>query len=255
MKTLRFVLFVTIVLTFFSCDLFNMGTTGSLLFKGVTTIPDVALSKTISVPSERLGHSVTHPMYNMDIKFNVQEIYTSQDTIIEDSIDTYTWIKVGESDGLKYMREYEMLAEDVPEGIYQSIKMIFKNNILSYAVYVADTNTVVEMAGSLGEESIGDSSLIVNYFSPQGSFDIDSNGVIHKMAIGENFSPFYIRADQTTTLYWKGGAADVEYKLTDFTFDWYDNDGDSVWTPGVDGTGNFDGPADTPMWSFFVVEE
>ena len=252
MKALRFVLVVAIVLTLFSCDLFNTGTTGSLLFKGVTTIPDAALSKTISVPSVRLGSSVTHHMYNMDMKFNVHEIYISQDSISEDVSDTYTWIKVGESDGLKYMRDYEMFAEDVPEGTYPSLMIVFRNEILRYAVYVADTNTVVEMAGSLSEEGAGDTSLLVNYFSPQGSFRNGDNG-LELMSEGETFSPFSIVADQTTTIYWKGGAADVEYKLTDFTFDWVDVDGDSAWTPGADSTRNFGGPADTPMWSFYVV--
>ncbi len=252
MKTKYFIILVIAFLVT-SCDLFNTEKTGSLLFKGVAVIPETALSKTISVPSGHLDSAAVHHMYNMDIKFNAHEIYVSKDQIQEDVIDSFTWVRIGENDELKYMSEYEFLADDVPEGTYLTLKIIFRNEIMRYAVYAADTNTVVEMAGSLGEGAAGDTSLIMNYFSSQGSFNVDSSGVLHLMSPGETFSPFSIVANRTTTIYWKGGAADVEYKLSDFTFDWYDNDGDSAWTPGIDAAVNYDGPADTPMWSFVVV--
>lgn len=191
-------------------------------------------------------------MYTKDVKFNVYEIWVSQEQVSDSLIDLFTRDKIAENRDLKFMYEYEMIAEDLPEGIYRSMKFIFRNEILRYACYVADTGSVVLMASSISEGGLPDSSFIVNYFSSEGSFVHTDNG-FQLMSVGENVDPFRINADRVTTLYWKGGGP--EYHWTDVTFQWHDIDEDSAWTPGIDLCNNFEGPADMPMWTLMVVEE
>jgi hypothetical protein len=251
MKARKFIPVVLSVLLFYSCNLFNNQNGATLIFKGVEKFPTVAAKAALTQYPESTAD--TYLMYSRDMEFDIKEIWITDAVIGNDLSVAPTWYLLGESEGLKSMSEYEFIAEDIPEGTYASLKIIFRNNALRHAVYVSDTLTVVEMAGSLNEADTSDTSSIINYFSPNGSFAEDSSGQIYPMAEGESFQPFTLRAGYTTTIYWKGGGPESVW--TDFTFQWHDNDNDSAWTPTVDYVNNFEGPEDVPMWSFLIVEE
>ncbi|MDZ7796724.1 MAG: hypothetical protein U5N56_06645 [Candidatus Marinimicrobia bacterium] len=236
----------------FSCNLFNNEKTGTLVFKGVINLPEGTLAKSAVLAGSTAQSENTHLMYPKDVKFNVYEIWVSQEQVSDSLFDLFTWNKIGENRGLKFMHEYEMTAEDLPEGTYRSMKFIFRNEFLRYACYVADTSSIVLMASSITEGAAPDSSFVINYFSSEGSFVHTDNG-FQLMSAGENVATFRINADRVTTVYWKGGGPG--YHWTDVTFQWHDVDEDSAWTPGVDFCNNFEGPANMPMWTFMVVEE
>lgn len=252
MKKKYYVLYLLGLFLLFSCNLFNSGETGTLIVKGVVNLPEAAIAKASLNTASIVQSENTHLMYTKEAKFNVYEIWVSQEQVSDSLIDLFTWYKIGENQGLKFMYEYEMTAEYLPEGTYRSMKFIFRNEFLRYACYVADTSSMVLMASSLTEGGLPDSSFVVSYFSSEGSFFHTDSG-FQLMSAGENIAGFRINADRVTTVYWMGGGP--EYHWTDVTFQWHDMDEDSAWTPGVDLCNNFEGPADMPMWTFMVVEE
>ena len=191
-------------------------------------------------------------MYSTGIEFDIHEMWVSTGLVADGGSDNFEWYLIGGGQGLIQMEDHEFIANDLPEGNYKSIKIVFRNQIIRYATFVSDTTQRIEMASSLGEGDFGDTSLVINYFSSNGSFRADG-GIFELMSTGENMPAFQINADRTTRIYWKGGGP--ESKWTDFTFQWHDYDGNGLWTPGIDLANNFDGPPDTPMWTFMVVEE
>jgi hypothetical protein len=251
MKAKHFIIPFVILFLLLSCDLFDTGDTGTLVLKGVKSFPTSALSKAnvVLIPDS----AGSYLMHTKDIKFNFKEIYVSLGLVDSGISDDFDWVLIGEDGTLRSVEEVDITANDLPEGIYKSLKIIFGNEIIRYAVYVSDTSTVVEMASNLSEGSSGDTNLVVNYFSERGSFSGPAGGIFHLMSRGETFQEFQIIADQTTTIYWMIG--DTTTHWTDFTFIWADVDGNLAWTPGVDNTREHDGPPDVPMWSFLVVEE
>ena len=245
-----------ILLLLFSCDLFNTEKTGTLILKGVKVFPTSALSKAnvVLIPDS----AGSYRMHTKDIKFNFKEIYVSLGLVDSGISDDFDWVLISENDTLKSVEEVDITANDLPEGLYQSLKIVFGNNIIRYAVYASDTSTMVEIACSLTDDNAGDDTQLINYFSARGSFSADSvdsadGWVLQSGSPGETFQEFQITADQTTTIYWMIG--DTTTHWTDFTFIWDDLDGNLAWTPGVDSTREYDGPPDVPMWSFLVVEE
>jgi len=251
MKTKYLVIPFVILFLLLSCDLFNTGDTGTLILKGVKSFPVSALSKTTVVSvTDSAGY---YRMHTKDIKFNFKEIYVSLSLVDSGISDDFDWVLISENDTLKSVEEVDITANDLPEGLYQSLKIVFRNNIIRYAVYASDTSLVVEMATSLINDNVGDDSLIINYFSSEGSFSGPAGGIFQPGSRGESFQEFQITADQTTTIYWMIG--DTTTSWTDFSFSWGDLDENLAWTPGVDSTCQYDGPEDVPMWSFLVVEE
>ncbi|MDD3716191.1 MAG: hypothetical protein PHT46_03700 [Candidatus Marinimicrobia bacterium] len=248
----RPVIFVLAIFLLFSCDLFNSGDTGMLVFKGVQNLPPQITAKRSELSTVLIPGENTHTMYSRDMKFNVYEIYISEELVDTGLSDLFQWYKIGENNGLKSVHEYEMQADDLPPGTYKSLKIIFRNEVLRYAVYINDTANVVLMPSSLGESDSGDSSFVINYFSAKGSF-MHSDAGFELMSSGENIQGFRINAGRTTTLYWMGGSPDATW--SDFTFTWHDMDEDSLWSPGVDFVNNFEGPEGVPMWTFMAIEE
>jgi len=248
----RSVIFVLAIFLLFSCDLFNSGDTGMLVFKGVQNLPPQITAKRSELSTALIPGENTHTMYSRDMKFNVYEIYISQALVDTGFSDLFQWYKIGENTGLKSIHEYEMQADDLPAGEYQSLKIIFRNEVLRCAVYVNDTSNVVLMPSSLSESGSGDSSFVINYFAAGGSYFHTDEG-FRLMSEGENLQGFSINTNRITRLYWLLGGLNSTW--TDFTFSWHDNDGDSLWTPGTDHVDNFQGPADVPMWTFVAVEE
>ncbi|MEA2077168.1 MAG: hypothetical protein U9O95_04035 [Candidatus Marinimicrobia bacterium] len=247
MKTKYLVILMVIVLLLASCDLFNP-TTGTLILKGVRSLPTPALSKAqvVSVPTG------SYSMHTKDIKFNFKEIYVSTSLVDSGISDDFIWKLIGEDDTLRSLDEVEFIANDLPEGIYKSLKIVFGNEIIRYAVYASDTSRTVEMASSLTEGDAGDTTEVINYFSPGGSY-YTHNDTFNLMSEGESFQEFNINAGQTTTIYWMIGDTTVQW--TEYGFTWVDVDNNLAWTPGVDSTKNYWGPPNIPMWSFLVVEE
>ncbi|MDD3094736.1 MAG: hypothetical protein WC372_04035 [Candidatus Neomarinimicrobiota bacterium] len=252
MKRFYYFFSVIFVLLLLSCNLFDHSETGTVTFKGVNTIPENVMTKLSQSIASQINAEATHTMYSWNMKFNIHEIWISQETVDTGISDMFTWQKLGVSEGLKYMNEYEMIAEDIPAGEYYSIKIVFRNEVLRIAAYVDDTTKIVEMPSSLSESAASDSSLVLNYFSHNGSFIHNDEG-FQLMSAAESIAPFSVNAGRRTTIYWKGGAEDS--KWTDFTFQWHDLDGDSLWTTGLDYVNNFEGPEDVPMWTFIIVEE
>ena len=191
-------------------------------------------------------------MYNTGIEFDIHEMWISTGLVTDGGNDNFEWHLIGGGQGLIPMEDHEFIANDLPEGDYKSIKIVFRNRIIRHAVFVSDTTQKIEMASSLTEGDFGDTSLVINYFSSNGSF-MSSDGTFELMSTGENMPSFTIHADKTTWIYWKGGGYESEW--TDFTFQWHDYDGNGLWTPGIDLVNNFEGPEDIPMWTFMVVEE
>lgn len=248
MKATYLVIPILLLFLLLSCDLFNTPSTGTLILKGVKTFPPSALHKTqaVSVPSG------SYLMHTKDIKFNFKEIYVSTSFVDSGLSDDFNWKLIGVDDTLRSLDEVEIIANDLAEGTYKSLKILFGNDIIRYAVYASDTARTVEMAGSLTEGGPSDTTQIINYFSAAGSF-VSNGGIFDLMSRGESFEEFHINEGQTTTIYWMMG--DTATHWTDFTFVWDDVDNNLAWTPGVDRNHDFEGPADTPMWSFLVVQD
>lgn len=191
-------------------------------------------------------------MYSTGIEFDIYELWVSTGLVEDGESDDFEWHLIGGDQGLIPMEDHEFVANDLPAGNYKSLKIVFRNQIIRHAAFVSDTTRKIDMSSSLTEGDFGDTSLVINYFSSNGSF-MAFNGIFDLMAAGENMPSFNINADKTTWIYWKGGGPESEW--TDFTFQWHDYDGNGIWSPGIDLVNNFTGPEDVPMWTFMVVEE
>lgn len=248
MKAKYLVIPFVVLFLLLSCDLFNTSTTGTLVLKGVKTFPTSALSKTgvVSVPAG------SYQMHTIDAKFNFKEIYVSTSLADSGIVDTFDWILIGVDDTLKSIYEVDITANNLSEGIYKSLKLVFGNEFLRYAVYASDTSRTVEMLSGIAG-GVADTSEVINYFSENGSFNGLAGGRFQPGSPGESFAEFQITAGQTTTIYWLMGDPTIHW--TEFGFTWDDVDSNLTWTPGVDATRHFWGPAGVPMWSFLVVEE
>ena len=252
------VMMFLVLLFFVSCDLFNTENTGTLIIKGVRDFPSNSLSKNIMTGTTS-DSSNYHAMYVKNTKFYIKEAWVSQDTVKDSLIDNFEWHSVGESSGLKYFEEFEFVSTDLPAGEYSSLRLLLVNVYQRDAVYPSDTNNVVEILLNFGGGSSPDSSLIINYFSPYGSF-ITIEGTFYSGSPGESMEGFRIREDKTTTVYWRNnellGDWQSEYHWTDFIYTWYDANGNGVWDVLIDSFAFTSGPeTGLPMWSFLVEEE
>ena len=247
-----------VLLFFVSCDLFNTEKTGTLIIKGVRDFPSNSLSKNIMAGTTS-DSSNYHAMYVKNTKFYIKEAWVAQDTVRDSIIDNFEWHSVGESSGLKYFEEFEFLSPDLPAGEYNSLRLLLVNVFQRDAVYPSDTNNVVEVLLDIGGDNDPDSSLIVYYFSPFGSF-FTIDGIFYSGSPGESMEGFRIREDKTTTVYWRNnellGDWQSEYHWTDFVYTWHDANGNGVWDVLIDEWEFTSGPeTGFPMWSFLVEEE
>ena len=253
----------TIILSFLlllllSCGLLNTEKTGTLIIKGVKDFPSSSLSKNV-MPEIITDSSNYHAMYVKNTKFYIKEAWVSQDTVKDSLIDNFEWHRVGESSGLKYFEEFEFVSSDLPAGEYNSLRLLLVNVYQRDAVYPSDTNNVVEILLDFGGGNSPDSSLIIEYFSPYGSF-ITIDGTFYSGSPGESMEGFRIREDKTTTVYWRNnellGDWQSEYHWTDFVYTWNDANGNGIWDVLIDSFDFTSGPeTGFPMWSFLVEEE
>lgn len=225
--------------------------TGNLVFKGVAHLEAAPPSDAKSARAAFADDPPVHTMHTANMKFDVAEIWVSQD-LVEDGVENdFKWHLIGSNEGLKTVDEYSFSAADLPVGEYRSLKMVFRNRVIRIAVYADDLTRSVEMAGSLNEQSGEDDTLITNYFSLNGNFSLSENKF--KLASpGEKISGFTIRSGETTTVAWRLGGPDS--KITDCTFDWADTNGNGEWDPGEDEIGNYECTKDMPMFSFSIED-
>jgi uncharacterized protein (TIGR02145 family) len=244
-------LLLTIVAIFFlllnSCSEDYDGETGTLIIKGVKTMPELKSAAASSITMEENGAYIMH---TTDVLFSIDKIWASVDEVVEGLEDDFTWIEIGKGDGLKSVSEFLFTADNLPVGDYKSIKISFFNKIIRHAVYQSDHSKTVEMQGSLGEESCGDNSKAINYFSKRGSFSADKNNSFQLGSSGENIRGFKISANSTTTIYWQSGFPG--FVFTDCWFTWNDVNDNKTYDCGVDYTNEYDCSKEGAMWTFTV---
>ncbi|HOF21810.1 MAG TPA: hypothetical protein PLO24_11180 [Bacteroidales bacterium] len=251
MKKIGLLFLTAILIITVSCSKSD-GDTGILEFKGLK-----AFQETSHKSSEKSARAAfadgpqTHKMHTADMKFDIAEIWVSQDMVEDNIKDNLTWHLIGRNKGIKSCEDYSFSASKLPVGEYKSIKMVFRNRIIRIAVYADNFSKSVEMNSSLDEESEGDDSFITEYFCPNGSF-ILSGGMIKLMSTGEKISGFTIRSGEKTILSWKLGGPDS--KITDCSFDWVDTNGNGQWEWDSDEITNDHCSVEMPMFSFIVEE-
>jgi len=173
-----------------ACDP-DSGKSGILVIKGVSNFKS---SKTSLNPTVQLRNinSNEHLMYSFSIKFDVAEVWASQELVSDGLKDDFKWYKIGESSGLKTIDQFEFKADNIPVGEYKSIKIVFRNNIVRIAAYTDNVNNKVEMASSLSEGAYGDESLVTNYFSKRGNHSKKEDETFTCNSQGESIRAFTI---------------------------------------------------------------
>ena len=245
MKPIASYIYFLAIVFFLSCD--DPGERGSLVVKGVATI-----AKSQVIQTERLrvsAEATVNVMHTADIKFDVAELWVSQELVREGVKDDFKWYKIGVSQGLKNVKDYFFESDELPEGNYQSMKMVFRNGVSRMAVFKSNLSQQIEMLSSLSEESCPDESLVINYFSSGGNFSLQDN--VFKLASkGENIRGFKVKAGETTTIQWMLGSPSMQ--MTDCSFEWVDVNQNGKWDCGVDQTRNHECSVKAPMFSFSV---
>ncbi|NLA48612.1 MAG: hypothetical protein GX876_04015 [Bacteroidales bacterium] len=251
MKKIGLLFLTAILFISVSCNK-SEGETGNLVFKGVQAFSEAAPpSDAKSARAAFADDPPVHLMHAANMKFDVAEIWVSQD-LVEDGIENdFKWHLLGSNEGLKTVEEYSFSTPDLPVGEYRSLKMVFRNRAVRIAVYAYDLTRSIEIAGSLDEESEGDDTHITQYFSENGNFSLSEDDNKFELdSDGEKISGFTIRSGETTTMTWRLGGPDS--KITDCSFEWTDTNQNGEWDPGEDEIGNFDCTKDTPMFSFSI---
>ena len=244
----------TLISTFFlfilminSCNEDDSTVYGTLIFKGVSEIPEQISILKNAVEFETNPNG-SYTMHTTDLWLYIDEIWASQEMVADGIADDFKWYKIGEGKELKSVSEYLFTSDQLPAGDYKSLKIVFKNHILRKTVYQSDHSKEVDMEGSLGEEACGNNEKITQCFSKNGSFSLDKS--FHLMSKGEKIRGFKIKENEVTTVYWQLGSPG--FQLTDCWFTWIDANNNQLYDCGVDGTSDFDCSKDGPMWTFGV---
>lgn len=240
--TFLLVLFLT------SCNKDKDKEYGTLVFKGVSEIPDL---KSEEFCDDELSQSPnsTNTMHTTDLFVNIAEIWASQGEVAEGLADNFTWHKIGEGNDLKSVSQYLFTYDLLPVGEYKSLKILFRNHIIRKTVYKSDYNRSVDMEGSLDESGCASEDIRAQYFSKNGNHSLQGN-TFHCDSRGENIRGFKIKPNETTTVYWQLGSPGFQF--TDCNFKWYDENDNQIYDCGTDHVDGFSCSKEGPMWTFGV---
>jgi hypothetical protein len=199
-------------------------------------------------------------MHTLNLKLTVTEIWISKDEFKAGGKDNLTWIKIGENDELKNFDEYTFTAEDIPAGVYKSIKITFKNIFYRLAAYQSDISNIITMKERMGDW-IGDCTdeealAPTNYFNSSGNHNLSGENFI-AVNPNEKLTGFEIKPGKITKLYWKLGD-ERPWDPYVCTFEWIDENNNGIWDCGVDRMDNFNCNMNPPletMWIFIAEYE
>lgn len=245
MRTTIFLIVIALMLQLSSCE--ETGEKGSLVVTGVSAVSEAA-PLAIS-PMKIQTNSTVNVMHPSDIKFFVTEFWVAKELVDKGVTDDFKWYKIGESNALKSVSEYYFETDDLPEGTYQSIKLVFKNIVQREAIYQNNSSQLVVMQSSLDETTCPDDKIIANCFSKKGNFVVQQ-GVFQLASSGETIRGFKVKAGETTTIKWMLGAPGAQ--LTDCSFEWVDSNSNGQWDCGIDSNQNTQCKVNMPMFTFQV---
>ncbi len=245
MRTTIFLIVIALMLQLSSCE--ETGEKGSLVVTGVSAVSEAA-PLAIS-PMKIQTNSTVNVMHPSDIKFFVTEFWVAKELVDKGVTDDFKWYKIGESNALKSVSEYYFETDDLPEGTYQSIKLVFKNIVQREAIYQNNSSQLVVMQSSLDETTCPDDKIITNCFSKKGNFVVQQ-GVFQLASSGETIRGFKVKAGETTTIKWMLGAPGAQ--LTDCSFEWVDSNSNGQWDCGIDSNQNTQCKVNMPMFTFQV---
>ncbi|MDO9154347.1 MAG: hypothetical protein Q7U47_11725 [Paludibacter sp.] len=233
-----------------SCDKEN-DKTGKLIFRGVKSVTD---QKTLrSSKSITLNTTV---MVTENMKVTLTEIWVSQGLVVVGKPDDLTWYKIGENNVLKFFDEYSFTVEDLPVGVYRSIKMNLKNIWYRYAYPQSNPSQKIEMKQTMGSDNdpCDDEDKLVptNYFSDGGNHNLVNN-VFKLVSEGEKVGGFEIKEGKLTILFMKLNGAGGD-GVAPCTFEWMDINSNGVWNCGIDQLDNFNCPPEVQTMFDFIVK-
>jgi uncharacterized protein (TIGR02145 family) len=237
-----------IFLFLFGCNNDDDKEYGTLVFKGMSEIPELKSEKFCDEELSQFANS-SYVMHTTDLFVNIAEIWASQELVAEGLEDNFTWYLIGASDQLQSVSNYLFTTDHLPVGDYKSLKMVFRNEVIRKTVYQSDHNKSVDMQGSLNEAACGTNDFIVQYFSKKGNHSLKGSK-FHCDSGGENIRGFTIKPNETTTVYWQLGSPGFQF--TDCWFTWFDNNNNQVYDCGTDQLDGFDCSTSGPMWTFGV---
>lgn len=253
-----FYFFLAFNVLFLSCskeDSLTEQQTGTLVFKSVKNLSSVK-SYVSSPGTQTLNqHSNIYKMHTIDFKFNIGEIWLSQDEFNVGGEDNLKWYKIGENSQMKYFGDYSFTAENLPVGVYKSIKIKIRTLFYRIAAYKSDRSKTIEMLERNGDwnGSCTDFNEFapVNYFNSKGNHQL-SGGKFKVISQGEKLTGFEIKPGKITNLYWKLGD-EREFDPYACYFDWIDVNNNGTWDCGVDRQDNYQCDVTPPyetMWIF-----
>jgi len=232
--------------------------TGKLVFQAVKSMPaqTASLNKNYTVRTAKNLNS--YIMHTLDLKLNIAEIWVSQDQFAAGGTDNLRWHKIGENSQMKSFSDYSFTAENLPVGVYKSIKIVMKRLGYRVATYQNDRASIVEMLeinGPWQADYCSDFNALApsNYFNTSGNFNLE-NGRFICINSGETLTGFEIKPGKITRLYWKMGD-ERNFDPYSFTFEWFDENNNGVWDCGIDSQDNYTcnlvPPVET-MWIFIA---
>ncbi|MCK9522289.1 MAG: hypothetical protein M0R76_04485 [Proteobacteria bacterium] len=233
---------------------------GNVIFKGVKAFSD-GTGGALAVGSNAEDGAVVapaiHKMYTAEFHANVAEIWLSLETVTDGLEDDLEWILVDTSPNeLKPLYDYEIQNEKMPAGVYRSMKLVFRNEMLQVVLGYDDPSLKIEMhTGIDGGATPNNAEEVVECFSSGGSYNMTEHGNFHLMSSGETLRPLHLAAGKTSIVEWIVGAPGMDPKA--ITFDWDDHNDNGVWDEGDNDSNyqtdpKYDG-VDIPMFSFNVV--
>lgn len=255
---LSYAIIFTASLLFISCskdDSVTENQSGTLVLKAVKTLSAIKSIHSSSNATVTNQNANVYQMHTLDFKFNIAEIWVSQDEFNVGGEDNLKWYKIGENNQMKLFGDYSFTAENLPVGVYRSIKIKLKTLFYRIAAYKSDRTKVIEMLERNGDwngscTDFNDFAPI-NYFNSKGNHQLVS-GKFKVVAEGEKLTGFEIKPSKITNLYWKLGD-EREFDPYACYFDWIDENNNGIWDCGIDRQDNYQCDVTPPyetMWIF-----
>ena len=215
-----------------------------------------SLLRPISTNPSLIGDTtITH---STSLKLCIGDVWISQEVVKAGETDNLEWIRLTTTTNTeaKLFEDYSFSAIEIPLGIYESIKITFRNVFYRYVQLVSDTSVKYELLETMGSwtapcDETDTTWAATNYFGPDGNHKLNDNDLFELVSSGEKIGGFSIEDDKTAIVTWRLYAGATTPCITYLI----DENSNLEWDCGTDRM-EFDCPPEVEyMWDFVVEYE
>jgi hypothetical protein len=259
MKTNRFLWLLAIVIFLTGCSE-DDSKTGLLEFKTLNPVASSQKSSDIlkSVSENPALTGDTTNTLLTSLKFGIGDVWVSEGEVIVGQPDDLEWIRLTTETNyeLKLFEDYQFSAIEIPAGIYNSIKITFRNIWYRHVELISDRSVKYELLETMGSsfdpcDPEDESWAKTNYFSTGGNHFLNDDNVFALASEGEKIAGFEVKEGARAIVSWRLGAGATEPCINYLI----DENKNRVWDCGVDYIEDECPPDMEYMWDFVVEYE